>query len=116
VSLIEIEVFEEHCSAAEKVTLRLLRLIFNNQEKIMSQLDDLNTVLADIQATVSGIATDAQTLEDALAALQASNPGVDLSGPLATAQAINASLSAVDTGLKAAVPTATSEPDPTPVV
>lgn len=94
-ALIEIDVFEEHCSKAEKETLRLLRLILNNHENIMSQIDDLNTALAGIQTTVTGLAADAQTLEDALTAAIAANPGVDLSGPLATAQAINASLSSV---------------------
>jgi hypothetical protein len=102
VSLIEIEIFEEHCSKAEKVTLRLLRLILNNQEKIMSQLDDLNTLLDGISSTLSTVAADAQTIESDLAALQAVNPGIDLTGVLAKAQAIQLGLSALDDGLKAA--------------
>jgi hypothetical protein len=110
VSLIEIEVFEEHCSAEQKLTLRLLRLILNNQEKIMSQLDDLNTLLDGISSTLSTVATDAQSIETEVAALQAANPGVDLTGVLAKAQAIQSGLSAVDAGLKAAAPAPTPAP------
>lgn len=114
-SVIEVDLFEEHCSTVEKEILRLLRLsvnnqqqILQNQEKIMSQLDTLNAALDGISSTLTTVATDAQTIESDLAALQSANPAVDLSGVIAKAQAIQSGLSKVDAGLKAAAPPETS--------
>lgn len=44
-SLIEVEVFEEHCSTAEKETLRLLRLIFEEGHETNRLLKELICIL-----------------------------------------------------------------------
>lgn len=47
-SLIEIEVFEEHCSAAEKETLRLLRLSLQKQEELESEVRETKQLVKEL--------------------------------------------------------------------
>lgn len=92
----------EECRHESSHTHHLLHHVLHNQEKIMAQIDELNTVLADIQTTLGDVAAKAATIEQDLINAQ-NNTGVDLSGPIATAQAIATQLKAVDEGITSAV-------------
>lgn len=62
-------------------------------KKIMTQLDDLTSAVATLQADVTkGIAD----LQAAIAAAQSANPTVDLSGVIAAVNAIDAQVKAAD--------------------
>lgn len=98
----------EHCRGSSVYTSELshtnhmLHQILKNQEKMMAQIDDLNAVLATIQTELADVATQAATIETDLVNAQ-NNTGVDLSGPIATANDIATRLAAVDASLTAAV-------------
>jgi hypothetical protein len=74
VSLIEIDIFEEHCSKAEKETLRLLRLIFINQEKMMTTQEQFDAALTSlIAAEAARDAAVTSALNDLIAKVAAGN-------------------------------------------
>jgi hypothetical protein len=74
VSLIEIEVFEEHCSAADKTILRLLRLILQNQETEMTTQEQFDAALtALIAAEAARDAAVTAALTDLIAKVAAGN-------------------------------------------
>lgn len=72
-----------------------------NHEDEMAQIDDLNTALDTISTEIAKISTDVTNLVAELQAAQ-NNPGTDLSGAIAKAQAIESSLTAVDALVPAA--------------
>jgi selenocysteine lyase/cysteine desulfurase len=76
--------------------------ILDNQEKIMSQLDDLNALVTSLQSDVTGVQADVATVIALLQAVQV--PGVDLTDALAKLGAIHTALGAVDANLKAVEP------------
>lgn len=82
---------------------KLLRTIINNQEKTMSQFDDLNTQVASVVADEASIKTD---IAKVLELLTAGQP--DLSGAIALLQTLHTSLQADDSSLVASETPATT--------
>lgn len=71
-------------------------LILQRMDHIMAQIDDLQAALSAISAQADTLTTDFSSLEEQLTALQNSTPPeVDLSGVIATAQSISAKLGAI---------------------
>ena len=67
-----LDIFEEHCSSAEKETLKLLRLILENQEKQMTTQEQFDAALqALIAAEATRDAAVTQALTDLLAKVTA---------------------------------------------
>lgn len=104
-------------------SVRLSRLILKTQEKIMADIDTLNTAIAGIAATETQIETDLATINTTIgtvvADLQAleGQTSPDLSGPIAALQALGTKLTADDaaivsdtTTLTAAEPTSPTTP------
>jgi hypothetical protein len=81
--------------------LNPLTRIIRNQEKIMAQIDDLNTAIAGVSTEIDAIAADVTTV---LGLLKATT-GTDLSVPIAALAAISTRLAGIDTSLKAVEPT-----------
>lgn len=109
-SLIEIEVFEEHCSKAEKETLRLLRLILQNQEKEMTtqqQFDDALTSLIAAEAARDAAVTAA--LNDLIAKVAAGNT-TNLDAELAQVLTLQTSAAAITATATADDPGPTTVP------
>jgi hypothetical protein len=103
VALIEIDVFEEHCSKAEKETLRLLRLIVSDLQQILQNQEiqmstppvtrqQLNDALDQLGTTM---ATSFADLEAKIAAGQVTTPE-DFSVELAKVKADIAAAIAAD--------------------
>lgn len=74
--------------------------LFTQLEKIMADIDDLNTAQAaasaDFDSFVTEITADVADLKSQIVALQNANQGVNLAGPIAAATAL-------DTKIKAAL-------------
>lgn len=86
-----------------------LRSLHHKVNRIMAQIDDLTAALAQATTDFNTFAADVTSkvadLQAQIAALQAANPGVDLSGVLASAQALDAAIVAA-TPAVAPAPTA----------
>jgi hypothetical protein len=76
-----------------------------DHKHIMSQLDDLNTAVASISTDLGDLSGDVTTvIADFVAAEAAAGGAVDLSAPIAKLTAIAATIAALDTSVKTALP------------
>jgi len=86
--------------------------------RIMGQIDDLNTAVTVIQNGISTLTTEVQEVisdfQTAEAALAAGSPDVDLSGPISALTTIASNLSGLNSQLAAAIPVASSPVPPPP--
>lgn len=97
-----------------------LNVLIHQGEKLMAQIDDLNTAVAELTAKVSAIAADGAKVDADVTALLATiaanptQPAVDLTAAIQAIQAQTASLASVDTGLVAADASANPAPPTAP--
>lgn len=94
----------------EKIIAELLLLIARQQEKTMSQLDDLTAAVAqattDFQTYQTDVTAKLTDLQAQIAALQAANPAVDLTGVTAAVTALDGAIKGADSAVTPAAPAA----------
>ena len=84
----------------DRIIAELLLLIARNQEKMMAQIDDLTAALAtattDTQKFIADVATEVAALQAQIAALQAAGSNIDLTGVIASVNALDALVKGAD--------------------
>lgn len=86
---------------------RLLERVLDNQEQIMATQAEVDAVTAEIGLDVNGLVTSTQAIKDEIAAIQAANPAVDLSG-------LQAAVASLDSAAGGVAGIATPAPAPAP--
>ena len=88
----------------ELLILKTLKHLMNQQEKIMAQIDDLNTAIDAVSGDVASVASDVTEVLQLLKNAQGTS--ADLSPAIAKLAAVKTALDTVDANLKAVEPAA----------